>query len=118
LPTLVDAPPEGDIWIHEIKYDGYRTEIVIERGEARAFTRNGHDWSAKYLPIVEAAAGCVAGRRRITASSSIVSTLEDGFFGPVATSATEVRFFRFETVFWLIIPPFVPGRSRNVQQLA
>ena len=25
LPTLVDDPPEGDDWIHEIKYDGYRT---------------------------------------------------------------------------------------------
>ena len=55
LPTLVDEPPEGDGWIHEIKYDGYRTQLVIERGEARAFTRNGHDWSAKYAPIVEAA---------------------------------------------------------------
>ena len=43
LPTLVDDPPEGDGWLHEIKYDGYRTELVIERGEARAFTRNGHD---------------------------------------------------------------------------
>jgi bifunctional non-homologous end joining protein LigD len=34
---------------HEIKYDGYRTQLIIGR-QARAF-----DWSAKYLPIVEAA---------------------------------------------------------------
>ena len=60
LPTLVDDPPEGDAWIHEIKYDGYRTQLIIERGHARAFTRNGHDWSAKYLPIVEAARGLPA----------------------------------------------------------
>jgi bifunctional non-homologous end joining protein LigD len=26
LPTLVAAPPEGDGWIREIKWDGYRTE--------------------------------------------------------------------------------------------
>lgn len=38
----------------------------------------------------------------ITASSSIVSTVEAGFFGPVGRSATEVRFFHFATVFWLI----------------
>jgi bifunctional non-homologous end joining protein LigD len=60
LPTLVDDPPEGDAWIHEIKYDGYRTQLVIQGGEARAFTRRGFDWSAKYLPIVEAARGLPA----------------------------------------------------------
>ena len=24
LATLVDAPPEGEKWVHEIKFDGYR----------------------------------------------------------------------------------------------
>jgi hypothetical protein len=37
-----------------------------------------------------------------TASSSSVSTVEVGFFGPVGTSVTEVRFFHFSTVFGLI----------------
>jgi bifunctional non-homologous end joining protein LigD len=60
LPTLVDRPPEGDAWIHEIKYDGYRTEPIIDRGEARAFTRRGFDWTEKYRPIVEAAAALPA----------------------------------------------------------
>jgi hypothetical protein len=27
LPSLADEPPEGDRWIHEIKYDGYRSAI-------------------------------------------------------------------------------------------
>lgn len=54
-PRLVDAPPRGDQWLHEIKFDGYRTQLVVENGEARAFTRNGHDWTAKYGPIVQAA---------------------------------------------------------------
>src|SRR6185295_15555427 len=60
LPTLVDEPPAGDGWLHEIKYDGYRTELVIERGQARAFTRRGFDWTEKYRPIVEAAAALPA----------------------------------------------------------
>ena len=38
-------PPIGEGWIHEIKYDGYRTLIVIDRGQVRAFTRNGNDWT-------------------------------------------------------------------------
>jgi bifunctional non-homologous end joining protein LigD len=56
LPTLVERPPEGGDWIHEIKYDGYRTELVIQGGRCQAFTRRGFDWSAKYPTIVTAAA--------------------------------------------------------------
>ncbi len=55
LPSLVDQPPDGDAWLHEIKYDGYRTQLVIDAGRVRAFTRNGYDWSDRYLPIVDAA---------------------------------------------------------------
>jgi ATP-dependent DNA ligase len=44
LPTLVEAPPEGPRWIHEIKHDGYRSQVLIENGCARVFTRNGFDW--------------------------------------------------------------------------
>jgi bifunctional non-homologous end joining protein LigD len=54
LPTLVPQPPTGEGWIHEIKYDGYRTLIVIDRGHVRAFTRNGNDWSRAYGRVVEA----------------------------------------------------------------
>jgi DNA ligase D-like protein (predicted ligase) len=56
LLTLVEAPPEGEEWIHEIKYDGYRTVLALNRDDSRAFTRNGHDWTAKYRPIVDEAA--------------------------------------------------------------
>src|SRR4051794_28770843 len=55
LLTLVDDAPVGDEWIHEIKYDGYRTIVAADGAQTKAFTRNGHDWSAKYAPIVEAA---------------------------------------------------------------
>jgi len=55
LPSLTDQPPEGAHWIHEIKHDGYRTMLVIERGTARTYTRNGHDWSDRYPGIIMAA---------------------------------------------------------------
>ena len=55
LPTLVEQPPEGDGWVHEIKFDGYRTQVVIEAKDARAFTRNGFDWTGKYGTILDAA---------------------------------------------------------------
>jgi bifunctional non-homologous end joining protein LigD len=56
LATLVDHPPHGEEWIHEVKHDGYRTLLVIEKGDVRAYTRNGFDWSERYPGIVRAAA--------------------------------------------------------------
>jgi bifunctional non-homologous end joining protein LigD len=28
LATLVKEPPAGDLWLHELKFDGYRLEVV------------------------------------------------------------------------------------------
>jgi bifunctional non-homologous end joining protein LigD len=56
MPTLVDEPPEGEGWIHEIKHDGYRTILAVDGAATRAFTRNGHDWTKQYRTIVEVAA--------------------------------------------------------------
>jgi bifunctional non-homologous end joining protein LigD len=56
LATAVDHPPPRAGWIHEVKHDGYRTLLIIERGKTRAYTRNGFDWSESYLGITKAAA--------------------------------------------------------------
>ncbi|WP_353041160.1 ATP-dependent DNA ligase [Mesorhizobium sp. M1217] len=55
-PKLVSKPPEGEHWIHEIKLDGFRTQIVINSlDDIRAFTKSGADWTSKYTGLVEAA---------------------------------------------------------------
>ncbi|HEV7275760.1 MAG TPA: hypothetical protein VGN80_05700 [Devosiaceae bacterium] len=54
MPQLVDAPPTGTGWIHEIKHGGYRTQLAIGGGQARAYTRRGHDWSKEYVQIIAA----------------------------------------------------------------
>ncbi|MFI0848667.1 RNA ligase family protein [Mesorhizobium sp. IMUNJ 23232] len=46
--------------MHEVKFDGYRSQLVKEPGGSRIFTRNGFDWSAKYTPLAEAADGLEA----------------------------------------------------------
>jgi DNA ligase D-like protein (predicted ligase) len=56
LPTLVSEAPAGDDWLHEVKFDGFRTQLVLNGNEARAFTRRGFDWSERYRPILNAAA--------------------------------------------------------------
>ncbi|MER9387752.1 hypothetical protein [Mesorhizobium sp. M0019] len=56
FPTLVEKPPEGDDWIHEVKFDGYRSQIVTDVGGVRIFTRRGLDWTSKYRDLAKAAA--------------------------------------------------------------
>jgi bifunctional non-homologous end joining protein LigD len=56
LASSVEKPPEGKHWIHEIKHDGYRCQVLLDRGQARVFTRNGHDWTDRFPSIVRAAA--------------------------------------------------------------
>ncbi|RAZ89865.1 ATP-dependent DNA ligase [Mesorhizobium hawassense] len=55
LPTLAGKPPEGDGWIHEMKFDGYRSQIVIDDQGVRIFTRSGLDWTTKYRELAKAA---------------------------------------------------------------
>jgi bifunctional non-homologous end joining protein LigD len=56
LATTVDHPPQRAGWIHEVKHDGYRTLLLIERRKARSYTRNGFDWTERYPGITKAAA--------------------------------------------------------------
>ena len=55
LATLVSAPPSGDEWLHEIKYDGYRIGCRIKRGAIALISRNGNDWTAAFPEVVAAA---------------------------------------------------------------
>jgi bifunctional non-homologous end joining protein LigD len=48
LATLVAAPPEGDGWVHEIKFDGYRMQARIDGGSVQLITRSGLDWTARF----------------------------------------------------------------------
>ena len=54
LTQLVDAAPEGDDWLHEIKFDGYRMHARLDRGAVKLLTRTGLDWTHKYPPIAAA----------------------------------------------------------------
>jgi bifunctional non-homologous end joining protein LigD len=51
LATFTENPPAGDEWLSELKLDGYRLLVWIERGTVRLVTRNGHDWTAR-MPLL------------------------------------------------------------------
>jgi bifunctional non-homologous end joining protein LigD len=55
LATIVEKPPSGDLWLHEIKYDGYRIGCVISKDRVRLISRKGNDWTHVFPSIAEAA---------------------------------------------------------------
>ncbi|KQQ89373.1 DNA ligase D [Aureimonas sp. Leaf324] len=55
LALLTDAAPEGDDWLHEVKYDGYRVEIAFSGGAVRFSTRNEQDWTTRFASLMDSA---------------------------------------------------------------
>ncbi len=51
LATLVDEVPEGDDWLHETKFDGYRALSAIGKGGVTLWTRSGKDWTQKFAAL-------------------------------------------------------------------
>src|SRR5438094_10388576 len=54
LATLRSTAPKGDQWLHEIKYDGYRVQVHVNRGRTKVYTRNGLDWTKRFSVIAGA----------------------------------------------------------------
>jgi bifunctional non-homologous end joining protein LigD len=64
LALQTDSAPQGDGWVHELKLDGYRIQILVQSGDKKAtknpttklLTRKGLDWTARMPDIADAAA--------------------------------------------------------------
>src|SRR5215472_9433870 len=88
LTKLVDQPPDGPEWLHELKYDGYRMHARLDRGAVRLLTRTGLDWTHKYPAIAAAVASLPARQAYLdgelcgvrpdgTTSSSLIQNASD-----------------------------------------
>ncbi|HLK92859.1 MAG TPA: non-homologous end-joining DNA ligase [Polyangia bacterium] len=64
LALLVKTAPEGDGWIHEVKFDGFRIGAAVERGWASLLSRRSKDWTAEFAAVA-AAAGRLDTRRAL-----------------------------------------------------
>ncbi len=51
LALLASKPPGGAEWAFEVKWDGYRLAVHIERSKVRILTRGGHDWTSRFPTI-------------------------------------------------------------------
>jgi bifunctional non-homologous end joining protein LigD len=73
LPSEQEKPPQGDSWVHEIKWDGYRVQAHLVDGKATIFTRRGNDWTRQFAPIAEAVAKLPARRAVIDGEAVVLS---------------------------------------------
>jgi bifunctional non-homologous end joining protein LigD len=55
LCKLVDRPPAGAGWAHEIKFDGYRVQLRVQEGKAQVRTRSGLNWTPQFAAIAKVA---------------------------------------------------------------
>src|SRR5690348_4010815 len=53
LPTLVDKPPEGPEWLHEMKLDGYRMLCRIDGRQVQFLSRNEQDWTHRFSDLTK-----------------------------------------------------------------
>ena len=53
-PILRPRAPRGEAWLHEVKFDGFRVQLHKAGGEAKIYSKNGHDFTSRYPAIVTA----------------------------------------------------------------
>ena len=54
LTRLITEAPHGDLWAHELKFDGYHMHARLDRADIRLLTSTGLDWRVKYPAIASA----------------------------------------------------------------
>src|SRR5262245_53118464 len=47
-PVQGDRPPKGAVWMHEVKFDGYRMQVHKDGQKILLFTCNGQDWTDRF----------------------------------------------------------------------
>ncbi|MCR6546040.1 DNA ligase D [Dehalobacterium formicoaceticum] len=66
LAKLVNkVPADGEDWLYEMKYDGYRILAFVEGNSVRLITRNGHDYTRRFSDVASALIDFAAGRAMI-----------------------------------------------------
>lgn len=54
LATASSKVPEGDDWVHEVKFDGYRILCEINDSNVRLISRNRKDWTKRFSAVAAA----------------------------------------------------------------
>ena len=77
LAKLVNAPPQGEEWLYELKFDGYRILAYMEGGGVLLYTRNGKDYTAQFQVVANSLMEWAA-RRAMVLDGEMVVTDDEG----------------------------------------
>ncbi|MDR7870438.1 MAG: DNA ligase D [Tissierellaceae bacterium] len=75
LPKLVTNIPEGDEWVYELKYDGYRIMSYIEGSSVKLLTRNRNDYLKRFHNIGSSLIDLANGRAMVLDGEMVVTDL-------------------------------------------
>jgi bifunctional non-homologous end joining protein LigD len=53
-PVPRERLPKGERWLFEVKLDGYRVQLHKAGRDVAIFSRNGHDWTARFPQLAGA----------------------------------------------------------------
>ena len=104
LCKTLSRPPQGDDWVHEVKFDGYRLQLRVADGKATLKTRKGLDWTTKFKAIADVARqlpdcmvdgeACALDKNGTPDFSALQAALSEG-------RSEDLVFFAFEIVLLL-----------------
>lgn len=76
LAKLVNTIPEGEGWLYELKYDGYRILAYLEGNNVRLMTRNGNDDTNRFQDIAYPLIAWAAGRAMVLDGEMVITDAE------------------------------------------
>jgi bifunctional non-homologous end joining protein LigD len=125
LCKLVDAPPRGSEWLHEIKYDGYRMHARLDHGRVSLLTRTGLDWTHKYPPIAAALSALPAKQAYLDGKLCGITPYGKTSFGLIQTVSDSgnpdaLVFFLFDLIYLdgeVISAAPLPERKERLRDL-
>lgn len=91
LALLVHKVPQGDAWLHEVKFDGYRGQLRIEGQDVEFLTRKGIPWGNRFKSIVKAAGRFDVKAALIDGEAVVLEKNGRSNFGALQEALTEGR---------------------------
>ena len=76
LALLAKSAPEGDGWLHEVKFDGFRIGAAVEHGRASLLSRRSKDWTAEFASVAAGAARL--GAKSVLLDGEVAAVGRDG----------------------------------------
>lgn len=73
LAKLVKTAPEGEDYLYELKYDGYRIMVFLEGNSVRMVSRNGNDYTNSFRDIASSIISWASGRAMVLDGEMVIT---------------------------------------------